>query len=492
MSAVRKATVLLSLGLAAVSAACHAAPAHRPLRLEPCELRSAGGLSLVKAECGHLSVPEDPARPAARQISLAVAVVPAISTVSRPDPLVVLAGGPGEAATAFYASIAPAFALIHRDRAIVLVDQRGTGGSNALECGPGADDAGPPTVAQIAAETERCLKRLRKHARVRFYTTGLAVQDLERVRAALGYRRIDLYGSSYGTVVAQAYIRRYPTRVRSVILDGVVPPQVPIGVMSSIDAQRAVLRIFAACARRSACRGRFGDPEQVYRHVREALAAHPVRVTLADPGGRPRRLEFTNYQLGQVLRLASYTPQLAALLPLDLHEAAAGDFGPLAGQFELIDRVYGNAIAEGMNNTVVCSEDVPFYHVTAALRARMSRTFLGAAPIRDLQEVCKLWPHGPVAADFHAPLHSDVPALLLSGGNDPITPPRYAALAARGFTHSLSLVIPGFGHGQLLDPCMDRVMAQFVRRASSAGLDTACLRKLRPMPFFLTPNGPGP
>lgn len=492
MSAVHKAIVLLGLGLAAVSTACHALPARRALPLRSCELRSASGLSLVKAECGRLSVPEDPARPAARQISLAVAVVPAISTARRPDPLFVLAGGPGEAAGAFYASVAPAFALIHRDRDIVLVDQRGTGGSNALDCGAEADDGAAPTGAQIAAAVGHCLKRLRTHARVRFYTTDLAVRDLDRVRAALGYRRIDLYGSSYGTVVAQEYIRRHPRRVRSVILDGVVPPQLAIGAMSSIDAQRAVLRIFAACAHRSACRARFGDPEQLYRQVRAALAAHPVRVTLADPGGKRRRLRFTDYQLGQVLRLASYTPSLAALLPLDLHEAAAGDFAPLAGQFALIDRVYGNAVADGMNNTVVCSEDVPFYHLTAAQRARMRHTFLGTTPIDDLKEVCRLWPHGPVAPDFHAPLHSDVPALLLSGGNDPITPPRYAAEAARGFVHGLSLVIPGFGHGQLLDPCVDRVMAQFVRHASVAGLDTVCLRNLRPMPFFLTPNGPGP
>ena len=489
--AVRKAIVLLSLGFAVVSAACHAVPAHRRLRLLPCELRSAGGLSLVKAECGHLQVPEDPNRPAARQLALAVAVVPAISTIRRPDPLFVLAGGPGEAATAFYASVAPAFALIHRDRDIVLVDQRGTGGSNALRCAADAH-VGPPSEAEITAETEHCLRQLRRHARVRFYTTDLAVRDLDRVRAALGYRRINLYGSSYGTVVAQEYIRRYPRRVRSVILDGVVPPQVAIGARSAIDAQRAVRRIFAACARRSACRAHFGDPEQLYRHLDAQLAAHPAPVLVAQPGVAPRRAQFTHYQLAQVLRLASYTPELAALLPLDLHEAVAGDFSPLVGQFALIERAYGNAIADGMNNTVVCSEDVPFYHITAAQRARMKQTFLGTAPVDELEQVCRLWPHGPVDPDFHAPLHADVPALLLSGADDPITPPRYAAEAARGFTHSLSLVIPDSGHGQLLDPCMDEVMARFVRRASVTGLNVGCLRNLRPIPFFLTPNGPGP
>ncbi|MGH8303189.1 MAG: alpha/beta hydrolase, partial [Steroidobacteraceae bacterium] len=169
-----------------------------------------------------------------------------------------------------------------------------------------------------------------------------------------------------------------------------------------------------------------------------------------------------------------------------------GNFVPLAGQFLLMDRVYGDAIAEGMNDTVVCSEDVPFYHVNAEQRAELARTFLGTSQLDGLEAICGVWPRGPVDPDFHQPLHSDVPALLLSGSNDPITPPRYAAEAARGFTHSLSLVVPGFGHGQLTDPCMAGVMAQFVRRASVAGLDTACTRNLSPMPFFLTRNGPTP
>ena len=492
----RTAALILALAMIAAGAVGNAAPARRP-RLSPCELRSSGALQLVKAECGRLPVAENPADPRGRQIRLAVAVVPAVSTAARPDPLFVLAGGPGEAASTFYASVAGAFALIRRDHDIVLVDQRGTGGSNALDCprrrSRGRNTVGPPNRAEIVAETERCLKHLRTHAHVRFYTTDLAVDDLDRVRAALGYRKIDLYGSSYGTVVAQEYVRRFPDRVRSMILDGVVPPQLPIGALSALSAQRAVRRILGECAGERACRARFGNPMTDYRRVRAALLAHPVALTLPDPTrGTPDHLRLTTYQLGEVLRLASYTPALAALLPLDLHAAAAGNYTPLAGQFLLIDRLYSGAIALGMNNTVVCSEDVPFYRVSARQRAEMRRTFLGTAPLRDLQTVCGLWPRGPVAADFHAPLRSDVPVLLLSGGNDPITPPRYAAEAARGYPNSLSLVIPGMGHGQLLDPCIDRLMSRFIERASVVGLDTTCTRRLRPTPFFLTLNGPGP
>jgi pimeloyl-ACP methyl ester carboxylesterase len=472
---------------------CHAAPAHR-LQLSPCQLHQPVGLTLIQAECGRLAVPENPAAPQGRHIALRVAVVPAISTRKQPDPLFILAGGPGMGATSFYTSVAPAFERIRRDRDIVLVDQRGTGGSNALECESSDEDLYESSTTEIVAETERCLKMLGAHADVRFYTTSVAVQDLDRARAALGYRLINLYGSSYGTVVAQLYLRRFPDRVRSVILDGVVPPQLALGATSALDAQAALSGLFSRCVRQPACHAHFGDPAATYRALRQELASHPVWVDLTDPtSGEPYRLQFTGYQLSMVLRLASYTPELAALLPLDLHEArASSDFVPLAGQFLLIDRVYGDAIAEGMNDTVVCSEDVPFYHVDAEERAELSKTFLGTSQLDGLQAVCRIWPRGPVDPDFHQPLHSDVPALLLSGSNDPITPPRYAAQASRGFTRSLGLVVRGFGHGQLTDPCMAGVMAEFVRSASVSGLDTACTRNLAPMPFFLTRNGPTP
>lgn len=488
----RSALLLICLAASAwpSSGAAHA----RTLGLSPCELHQSFELTLIKAECGRLPVPENPARPQGRRIDLAVAVVRAVSSDKRPDPLFVLAGGPGMGAISFYTSVAPAFAPIRRDRDIVLVDQRGTGGSNALDCALSDQDFYESSRAALVDEARRCLRALRAHAHVRFYTTTLAVADLDRVRAALGYRRINLYGSSYGTVVAQEYVRRFPSRVRSVILDGVVPPQVAIGATSALDAQAAVSRLFARCARQNPCRARFGDPAEAYRALSSRLARHPVRVDLTDPtSGAPQRVEFTNYQLAMVLRLASYTPELAALLPLDLHEAAdSGDFAPLAGQFQLIDRVYGEAIAVGMNNTVVCSEDVPFYRVSSVERARLAHTFLGTSQLDALSEICRLWPRGPVDPEFHAPLRSDVPALLLSGSDDPITPPRYAAEASRGFAHSLSLVIRGFGHGQLTDPCVPQIMARFIARGSVAGLATACVHKLVPMPFFLTRNGPSP
>jgi pimeloyl-ACP methyl ester carboxylesterase len=194
-----------------------------------------------------------------------------------------------------------------------------------------------------------------------------------------------------------------------------------------------------------------------------------------------------------VLRLGSYTAEYAALLPLMLDDAAARqDYAPLAAQFLLVERGYAEAVATGMHNSVVCAEDVPFYDLRAIDRERLADTFLGTLQLDGLDTVCRIWPHGPIDADFHAPLASDVPALLLSGSDDPVTPPAFATVAARGFSHGLSIVLDGFGHGQLTAPCMDRVLAQFLARASVAGLDVSCTRRARPLPFFTSLSGPPP
>jgi len=486
------AGALLALGLTAGTVA--AAASAPGLTLSACELEHPLRLTVVAAECGVLSVPENPQDPAGRHIPLHVARVPAISRRKQPDALFILAGGPGAAAGAFYATVAGAFARIHRERDIVLIDQRGTGASNRLDCEADAQRLYRASEAEIAADTRGCLTRLSARAEVGYYTTSLAVQDLERVRAALGLPRIDLYGTSYGTRVAQQYLRRFPQRVRAVILDGVVPAPVALGPATATDAERALLSILARCAGEPACRARYGDPARTYHAVRAVLRSHAVPVTVADPTtGEPTRFSFTTAHLATVLRLASYTADYAALLPLLLDEAAAHqDYASLAAQFLLVERGYGEALATGMHNSVVCAEDVPFYDRRAIDRARLADTFLGTLQLDGLDTVCRIWPHGPIDADLHAPLASEVPVLLLSGSDDPVTPPEFAHLAARGFPHGLSIVLGGFGHGQLTAPCMDRVLADFLARASVVGLDVGCTRRARPLPFFTSLNGPPP
>jgi pimeloyl-ACP methyl ester carboxylesterase len=327
--------------------------------------------------------------------------------------------------------------------------------------------------AEVAADARRCLTALEKTAHVEFYTTSVAVQDLDSVRAALGYQRINLYGVSYGTRVAQHYVRRFPNRARSVILDGVVPPQLALGPATALNAEQALTRILARCANDTECKKHFGDPSVSYHVLRSSLQAHPVPVSLADPtSGEPSKFDFTGYHLATVLRLGSYTSEQAALLPLMLHGATeSANFTPLASQFLVVNRSYGDALAYGMHNSVVCSEDVPFWDLAKVNRAELEKTYLGTAQLDGLRSICSVWPHGPVDPDFHAQLRTDVPVLLLSGSDDPVTPPTDADEARRGFTHSVHIVLKGFGHGQLAAPCVDRVMANFMSRGGIEGLD---------------------
>lgn len=464
-------------------------------RFSPCELQHPQHFTVVSAECGELTVPENPAVPAGRRIRLTFARIPAISRRKQPDPLFVLAGGPGMAATTFYALVAPVFGRVHRDRDIVLLDQRGTGKSNPLSCQDGVEtDLRAANESDIAAETRRCLQELGATADVTQYTTSIAVKDLDRLREVLGYDRINLYGVSYGTRVAQHYLRRFPQHTRSLVLDAVVPPQLFLGAAMALDAERSLERILARCAQENACRDRLGDPERDYHSLWAMLRSHPVPVSVADSStAAPRHFEFSTFHLATVLRLSIYSAEPTALLPFLLHDAwESKDFSRLATQFLLLTRSYTEVVAVGMNNTVACTEDIAFYDPSSIDRSKLESTFLGATQLDALLAVCKIWPRGPIDPDFHAPLHSSVPTLLLSGSDDPVTPPAYAEIARSGFTHSLVITLQGFGHGQLAAPCMDRVMQKFIDRASVAGLDVSCTRNDKPLPFFISLNGPPP
>jgi pimeloyl-ACP methyl ester carboxylesterase len=489
---------ILASGLAlTASAAANASPPPRPateLSLTSCQIADAAHFSVVTAECGTLEVPENPGAPDGRRISLHIARVPAINRRKAADPLFILAGGPGMAASTMYAGAAAVFARIQRNRDIVLVDQRGTGRSNVLDC-PFDDDALlRSTPEEVSEDAKKCLAELSKRANVAFYTTSVAVRDLDSVRAALGYEQINLYGGSYGTRVGEHYLRRFPGHTRAMILDGVIAPAEALGPAIALDAENALVDILKRCAADPGCHERFGDPLATYRSLRDSLQTRAEPVSFTDPTtGAAAHIDFGPLQLATVLRLSTYTSEQAAVLPLMLHLAhSSGNFTPLAGQFVLMLRSYGDVLAYGMHNSVVCTEDVPFYDPAKIDRAQLSRTFLGTTQVDALQSLCKGWPRGPMDPDLHAPLKSDVPVLLLSGGNDPVTPKSGAEAARKGLTHSLHIVLEGQGHGQIGAPCMDRVMAQFIESGSVEGLDISCTKHVKPMPFFLSAAGPAP
>ncbi len=478
-------------------AATNPPPGTAPLTLSPCRLDHPTGLASLEAECGHLTVPENRATPGGRQLQLFVARIPSLSRRRAPEPLFILAGGPGLGASTFYTSAAAAFARIRRDHDIVIVDQRGTGKSHPLNCDIDEQqlwDAGESDTVRIMRD---CRARLARDHDLTQYTTSVAVQDLDAVRQALGYKRVAMYGSSYGTRVAQQYARRFPDHTHALILDGVVPVTRILGPSTPLDAEAALERIFDRCRADAACKQQFGDPELDYRQLRDKLAAAAATVTLTDPrSGLPTRVSLNNTVFAAALRLASYSDQQAALLPLTLYMAnRRGEYAPLAAQYLLAAASYDAVLAYGMHNSVVCTEDVPFFASQKIDRDEIGKTFLGTSQIDALQSLCHEWPVGLLDPDFHQPMTSDVPALLLSGTSDPVTPAAFGAEAARGFRHALHLQLKDQGHGQMMRPCMDRLMADFLRAAGTGteqSVDHRCADQARPAPFFISMNGPAP
>ncbi|MGQ0384437.1 MAG: alpha/beta fold hydrolase [Gammaproteobacteria bacterium] len=463
------------------------------LPLAPCRISDQDGLVSVEARCGRLTVPEDPDDPQGATIELAVAVVPAVATTAKPDPLFLLAGGPGQGAIEGYAPLLGAFAGIRRDRDLVLVDQRGTGGSNRLDCEmpEEAFATGEIPPAELREMARECLAGL--SARPQFYTTSVAVRDLDAVRAALGYQRINLFGGSYGTRVAQHYLRRHPDRVRAMVLDAVIPPNLVLIPRIALESQAALDRVFSRCAADAACNGRFPDIAAQFALLDERLRRHPASIAFSDPvDGSSGDLEVTRAHLLTMARMLTYSSRTASLLPLVVHEAATrGNYVPLAAQGEMIGDELERMIAMGMHHSIVCAEDAPRFG-GAVDRAELARTTLGTIMVDAMEAICQVWPRGPVDADFSAPLKSPVPALLISGEFDPATPPAYGAAAAAGFENGLHLVVPGQGHGQTRLPCVQRLLRSFIESADPAALDTACVSEIRPAPFFLSFSGPSP
>jgi pimeloyl-ACP methyl ester carboxylesterase len=461
------------------------------LELTPCRLDGAAGQPRISASCGRLSVPENPAAPQGRTIELFVARVAARSLNPQPDPFTILAGGPGQSAIDLYTTLAPAFGAIRRERDIVLVDQRGTGRSHPLDCPtePGLDLE--TTERSVLLElVDQCLTTLADDPR--FFTTSVAVRDLDQVRAALGITRWNLYGISYGTRVAQHYLRRYPARTRSVILDGVVPPELALGPDIAIHAQAALVQMFNRCQASAACRARFGDLSSKFAALEERLERAPVAVTLPDPlSGEKARTEFSHLELKGAIRLLSYTTDSVALLPLLIDSAYQGDYAPLAAQARMALTDLTEALNYGMHNAVVCTEDVPFFGPPDA--TALARTYLGALQLDALKTVCERWPKGALDPDFKIPVVSDTPVLILSGAADPITPAAYGdQVQNAGLSNAIHLVVPGQGHGMAPVGCTPQLMASFLERAAPGDLDADCLAQESPAPFFLNFSGPAP
>lgn len=465
------------------------------LTLTSCELGGSahgGRGASVPAWCAKFDVPENRADPDGRHIKLNVAVVRAEAAVADDDIVVLLAGGPGEAATEAV-HVAKAFPELHKRHHFLLLDQRGTGHSNPLDCKVTEDKAqlmeATLDLDRLRENVASCLTEVSAKADPRYYTTTVAAEDLEDVRKALGSPQFDLLGVSYGTRMAQQYLMRHPDGVRSVVLDSPVPNPLVLGQDFAVNLDTALKKDFALCTATPACKQRFGDPMHTLYQLRDALRANPHKVSFRDPAtfvSSERML--SQYSLAAVVRMFAYTPATAALLPLAIDAAAHGNVGPLLGQATLISGDLDDDITNGMGWSVICSEDADMLQD----RPQDADTILGNTLVDAYQTICSVWPHGTRPADFHAPLKSDKPILLLSGELDPVTPPDYGRQILAGLSDARQLVLKGQGHAVMMTGCTPKLIGKFIDTLQPAELDASCLDKLGPTPAFINFNGAAP
>jgi pimeloyl-ACP methyl ester carboxylesterase len=460
------------------------------MRLEPCEVPGASEGAKEKARCGTYEVFENRAAKSGRKIKLNVVVFPATGQNVAADPLFYIPGGPGSSATEDAPYIAQAYAKTRERRDLVFVDQRGTGGSNPLNC-----DLFDPRDAQSylgayfpPEDVRKCRAALELKADLRLYTTPVAMDDLDEVRAALGYERINITGGSYGTRAAQVYLKRHGGHVRTLVLQGVSPTGQLMPRDFPQHTERALNGVLDECADDEKCHAAFPELRAEVKAVLARLMRGPVAVDVTHPQtGESTRVTLSRDLAGEAVRYMLYQPGYAIRIPLFIHAAAQGNFAPLAESALFYRQQIVATGSNGMYLSVTCAEDLPWIKPGEGER-NAANTFLGDYRLRQQRAACALWPRGEVPKGYSEPVRSDVPALILTGQWDPVTPPAYGEAAASHLTNGLHLVVPHGGHGfgglEGLD-CVQNLINDFVERGTAKGLDASCLQGIRRKGFPL-------
>ena len=486
---------LLILGLSACDPAHQARGEQQVSWLSPCPDFSVTGKAPVvsNAQCGQFLVKENPADPASKNISLNVLRLPAVNPVPEKDPLFVIAGGPGQSAVMLADSIQATFSDIRKNRDIIFVDQRGTGKSYPLDCNLESDaskELSPEQQQQFEHDAiKTCIEKYRDE--FKFFTTYQAIADLDAVRAALGYEKINLWGGSYGSRVVLEYMRYYANHVRAGVIDGAAPVAIALPLHMQEDAMAALQAINNQCAKTPACVSAYGDIVNKAEQVSERLSAHAIQVKVPHPRTQGKLvLNLTAQDFSGVVHLALYSRDLSTLLPLMISNAAAGDYELFASFMYLAkSKSELSGINYGMHYAVVCAEDYPLYKAQRDANASgFFEPFMG----QKYTEVCEQWPqpstgNATLPADYWQPVASQLPLLILSGAIDPVTPPQWGELVASGFPNSLQVVAPGGHHIVTQEGCIGQLVALFIAHGDGKNLDTQCVKNIQPLALYIPP-----
>ncbi|MDX6303249.1 MAG: hypothetical protein QOI77_218 [Blastocatellia bacterium] len=447
------------------------------------DLQSCGVSGITKdALCGQYEVYEDRAKNTGRMIKLYVMVLPALSDNPAPDPIFYFQGGPGGSAVSVAA--ASFMARLHRTRDVVLVDQRGTGKSNPLPCSfrGNTDELRGYFVEGLTIESVRtCRAELEKNADLRLYTTTLAMADLDDVRAALGYDKLNVYGGSYGATAALSYLNFDPQHVRTVTVAGVAPPDNSLPLAFAKGVEHALNRLFDDCAAEAKCHAAFPDLRKDWATVVANLSKGPVNIDAPNPyTGQKQQATMTREGFVELVREVLYVPTVMSLMPAVIHEMSQGDFSHFAFYAYQVRWGIDAGIARGMQLSVMCAEDIPFLK-EADIQSNMGRTFYGVDKAHAYMKACEQWPRGEMPAKFREPIKSDLPVLILSGELDPVTPPDLATPLLRYLPNGRQVLMHNATHSTY--ECQERLARDFIERGTAKGLDASCVESIKRLPF---------
>jgi pimeloyl-ACP methyl ester carboxylesterase len=418
-------------------------------------------------------------------IPLNIVILPAQSATPAPDPLFHFAGGPGEAATEQAAGNAQRFAAIRKDRDIVMVDQRGTGGSNELTCVfEGSRERATLLFGGVFPDNElaKCRADLEKRADLRLYHTDVAVQDIDEVRGWLGYDKINIYGGSYGTKAALFYMRRFPDRVRTSTLRAVQAVESSM-LENARDAQDALDRAMVACASEAPCAAAYPNLRAELASALSTADTRPASLRIFDAIRKDTvDIAVTRGVFAGALRRLLMDATTARSVPLAIHQAATGDWTIMRVGLTRTLSISAD-IAWGMMVSIICTEE-PAKIARGDIARAAAGTFYGDAQIKTIVPTCAKWAGGTPPRDYDQPVRATIPTLLLSGEIDPTTPPRMAEMTARTLPNNLNVVLPGISHGPFPQCAID-IMGAVVASGAVKGIDTSCVRSMRREPFVV-------
>jgi pimeloyl-ACP methyl ester carboxylesterase len=478
--------ISLAIAITAIAdgAARAATPPQLGLHLTPCTQ----GQSKAPADCGTYGVYENRATRTGRVIDLAVIVLRAKHETHQA--VAVIAGGPGESATPFAGYILDGYfgkeLMALRDRYdLLFVDDRGMGASNPFSCD--FAPAGDPKSYFLKLWPDQLLSGCRAKIAAThdpsFYNTNNTVDDLNDVRAALGYPRIVLDGGSYGTFFSLVYMRRHPSSVESVILDGVSAPHFQPLPGSPDGAQQAMDELIAACKHDATCHANFPAFPQQFNAVLQRLDKSTLPVSVMNPATkRTETVQLSKAVFVDAIRHTLYAPQGAAYLPYVIDRADRRDYAPLGQMIATVTQGINQGLDLGANLSYSCADWMPFIDPKQVADAAVN-SFAGDLRIRAQQHACSVWNVPPMPSSFNDPVHSSLPVLMISSSNDPGTPPRYGEAALRYLPNAREVLVKGGGHAADT-PCTERLIVEFVRAGSAKGLDVAQCTATFAMPPF--------